>query len=373
LTVQSPHVIDFAKISQDPAEPVTSPDQPSERPRTPILTARQADVLRAVVDGYVAEATPVGCETIVALLPVHLSPASVRNTLAELSRLGLVDKPHPSAGRVPTQLGFRVYVDQLLAPSPLCAAERRDLAGSVREAPADAIARVASRLLSERTRQLGFVEPPRLDRIVLRHVSFVRVSTERVLVVLISSQGTAFQRLIEEPGRGGQAELDRMAASLNERLGGRTLREVRNLLVGEAAALRSQADWLLERALRTGSAVESIAGEVELVIATRLALLDQPEFHDPDRIRELFEAVETQERLVRVLERVIESGRVQVTFGGEMDEPALRECALVAAPYGREGRPLGALGVIGPHRMDYAHVIPLVDYLSRLLTGRLDA
>ncbi len=346
-------------------------DDPAAR-ALPILTTRQAQVLRAVVTSYVAEASPVGSEHVTALLPVALSPASVRNTLAELASLGLVEKPHRSAGRVPTELAFRAYVDQLLDPRRLGDWEMRELSVHLEGAPEGAVARLASRLLSERTRQLGFVEAPRLDRVVLRHVSFVRVSSERVLVVLISKGGAAYQRVIEEPGRGDQAELDRMAAALGERVAGLTLRQVRDRLLREAAALRSQAEWLLERALRTAAAApgDPLPDETELVIGTRLALLDQPEFHDPERVRGLFEAVETRERLAEVLDKVLEGGRVQVTFGGELAEPGLRHCALVAAPYGAGGTPLGALGVIGPSRMDYARVIPLVDYLSRLMTDR---
>ena len=341
----------------------------------PVLSARQARVLRALVGGYVGEATPVGSEMIAVLLPGSLSSASVRNTLAELGELGLVDKPHRSAGRVPTELGFRVYLDQLLDPPALGDWERRDLADCVGDIPAAALAQVASRLLSERTRQLGFFEVPRLERIVLRHVSFVRVSAERVLAVLVSQTGTAHQRLFRQEGRGDQAELDRMASALNERLAGRTLREVREALLREAAALRTQAEWLLERALSAGAAAGAAAFDTGagLVIATRLALLDQPEFHDPERVRELFEAVETKERLADVLDRVLRRGGVQVALGSEMGEPALRQCALVAAPYGRRGTLLGALGVIGPHRMDYARVIPLVDYVSRLVTEKLSA
>jgi len=306
---------------------------------------------------------------ITALLPMNLSSASVRNTLAELAELGLVDKPHRSAGRVPTERGFRAYVDQLMRPRQLGDYERRDLVGSLHGSLERDVPHAASRLLSERTHQLGFVIAPRLERVVLRHVSFVRVSQERVLAVLVSQGGQAFQRLIEEPGRSDQIELDRMAATLNERLAGRTLLQVKEQLLREAAALRSHADLLLDRILRLGEPVGSAwEDELELVITTHLALLDQPEFEDPVLVRQLFQAVEAKERLAEVLEKVLERQGVKITFGDETEEPALRRCALVAAPYGGEDAPLGALGVIGPSRMDYARVVPVVDYLSRLVT-----
>ncbi len=345
-------------------------------PQSPFLTPRQADVLGAVVRSYVGLATPVGSESVAAVLPGSLSPASVRTTLGELSKLGLLEKPHASSGRVPTEAGFRAYVDHLVSPSELLPSEREDLAGSVGSAPSETVASVASRLLSERTRQLGFVEAPRLDRLVLRHVSFVRVSTERVLAVIVSDSGRAHQRMVREPGHRDQAHLDRMAASLCERLAGRSLHEVRDLLKGEVASLRSQADSLLERALLLD--VASASGgvgraEPALVIATRLAALDQPEFRDPDRLRSVLSAVEEAERLADILDQILEKGDLRVSFGSEIGEPALSGCALVAAPYGLAEAPLGVLGVIGPDRMDYPRVMSLVGYLSRVVTEKLCA
>lgn len=340
----------------------------------PLLSERQGVVLRALVASYVGQVAPVGSETLTSLLPVRLSPASVRNVLAELASLGLLEKPHRSAGRVPTERGFRVYVHQLMSPRTLGDYERRDLEGSLEERAGEPLARVASRLLSERTRQLGFVMAPRLDRVVLRHVSLVRVSSERVMAVLLSQGGVAYQRVLLQPGHGDQAELDRMATALSERVGGRTLREVREQLLREAASLRTQADLLLERALRLappapGQAVD----EVDLVVESWLALLDQPEFQDPERLRGVVRALDAKERLVAVLDGVLDRGGVTVTFGGELGEPALAHLALVAAPYGEPRAPQGTLGVIGPSRMDYARVVPLVEYLSTLVTERVSA
>jgi heat-inducible transcriptional repressor len=330
-------------------------------------------VLRVVVSAYVGEASPVGSEMISVLLPVNLSSASVRNTLAELSELGLVEKPHASAGRVPTERGLRVYVDELLDLPNLADYEIRTLTGTFEDAGVRGVARLASRLLSERTQQLGFVLSPRLDRMVLQHVSFVRLSTERVLALLVSPDGRAHQRVIEERGDVDQPRLDRMAADLNERVAGKSLAEVRRFLVRETEALRSHAERLLARAINLGAEAGAgeVRDEVDLVIATRLALLDQPEFRDPDRIRKLFRAIEEKQRLVEILDRVLEDQGVKVAFGDEVEEPALRNCALVAAPYGDEFAPVGALGVIGPSRMNYARVIPLVEFLSQLLTERL--
>ena len=337
-----------------------------------LLSERQGRVLRELVSRFVGEAAPVSSDTIAALLPMHLSPQSVRNTLAELADSGLVDKPHRSAGRVPTALGMRAFVDQLLAVRELGNHEKRALEGQLDDPASASRDESASRLLSERTRLLGFVAPPRLEEVVLRHLSFVRLSSERMLAVLISQSGRAYQRVLEHAGQSDQGELDRMAASLCERLAGSTLREIRTRLVAEAAALRTRADLLLERVVRE-LPLGADANEQDLVIATRLALLDQPEFQDPERFRALLRAVEDKERLLALLDQVLEVSGVRVAFGGEFGDEGLDGLAFVATRYGRPGAQSGTLGVIGPRRMDFARVIPVVGYVSVLLSEQARA
>jgi heat-inducible transcriptional repressor len=343
------------------------------------LSERQQLVLRSVVASYVGEALPVGSTTLTQLLPVPLSSATVRNTMAELSELGLIEKPHRSSGRIPTERGLRVFVDDLVDLHRLGDYEKRDLAGTLEEVDADGVMRVASQVLSRHTRQLGFVVAPRLERVVLRHVSLVRIASRRLLVVLVSRTGAATQRVLDDDGSSDQAQLDRMASVLNERMRGLTLPEVRERLARETRHLRAHADDLMRRAFELGMRAVSPSEQdpAELVVASWLALLEQPEFHDLDRIRQILEAVETQERLVAILDEflpgAVATDPVCVAFGDEIGEPALRRCALVAAPYGMEDAPLGVLGVIGPSRMDYARVIPLVGYLSTLVTGKFDA
>ena len=338
------------------------------------LSQRQGLVLRAVVSAYVGEAAPIGSATLAHLLPVSLSSASIRNTLAELADLGLIEKPHASAGRVPTDRGLRLFVDAFLGTRPLGDYEKRHLAGSVHGVDALAALRLASQLLSERTQQLGFVLRPRLDRVVLRHASLVRLSSERVMAVLVSSAGVAHRRVIEDAGLDDQAELDRIAAALNATVRGRTLAEARAALAREASHLRSQAERLRARALRLAAAALAQADdEADLLTGTWLSLLDQPEFRDPERLRELLTALETRERLVALLDQMLAERGVHVAFGGDTDEPGLRHCAIVTARYGGEDAPLGVLGVIGPSRMDYARVIPLVEFFSQLITEKLTA
>jgi heat-inducible transcriptional repressor len=201
------------------------------------------------------------------------------------------------------------------------------------------------------------------------------LSAERVLAVLVAVNGDSFRHVIEGESDLDQRGLDRIAALLMERIAGRTLREVRKALRLEAQQLRKQADDLLFQALDLGSRALATdeQGAADLVIATRLALLDQPEFHDPARIRDLFAAVETKERLLEVLNQVLETNGVCVALGGELADPALRRCALVACHYGSGEDATGVLGVIGPSRMDYSRVISLVDYFSQVVTEKLTA
>ncbi len=360
----------------------------------PELSLRQRSVLQGVVRAYLGDAGPIGSELLSHLLPVKVSSATIRTTLAELAELGLVDKPHASSGRLPTKRGLRLFVDELTRAAgagDLEAFERRAIEKGVEHAEADGVVRLASQLLSQHTRQLGFVIPPRLERVVLRHVSLVRLASDRILAVLVSETGVAHRRVIESAAEATQAELDRMASLLCERVAGKTLFEVRRRVRDEARELRGRADALLARALEIGIqmlATELAEGPRDLVIETRLALLDQPEFQDPRRLRELFEALETKEQLLAVLDGLLtqaapsdaDSTRelppapaVRVFLGDEAASAGLRECALVVSRYGDERAPLGVLGVIGPSRMNYPFVIPFVDYLSQVVSHKLGA
>jgi heat-inducible transcriptional repressor len=295
--------------------------------------------------------------------------------MGELAELGLVQKSHASSGRLPTEDGLRFFVDQLIAnPAELASYQQRELAHSFERVVGDDIVHLASRILSDRTRQLGFVVAPTLQRVILRHASLVRLSAERVLVVLISASGQSHRVVVQYQGDGDQSSLDRMATVLNQHLEGRNLGELRDILERELRKLQQRAGSLAKRALELGlqAITKSTGASPSLVIASRMALLDQPEFADAERIRELFAAVETNERLLAVLEQILDESAdgVCVALGSDFEEAGLHRCAVVAAPYGGEAS-LGVLGVICASRMDYARIIPLVGYCSQLVTEKL--
>lgn len=351
----------------DPSSSAVARGQSSE-----LLSERQAAVLRALVAAYLGGGAPVASGTIAHLLTVGLSSASVRNTLVELSDAGLIEKPHASSGRIPTDRGMRLFVDHLLGPSELGSRERHVLDRSL-----DVVSDVLEstpRLLYEQTRQLGFLLAPRIDRVALQSLHFVRISRERVLALFVTRSGRTHQRTVEFEDL-PQPALDRMASALNERIADCTLEQLRARLEEELAGLRDQAERRLARALMLGLAAvdEGLCEEAELVLATRLALLDQPEFSDPEKLRDLLTALEMKERLVDLIGRVVDRAGVSVALGEELEDPALRQCALVVAPYTDEEGRSGVLGVLGPSRMDYKRVIPLVRYTSTAVSRRLGA
>ncbi|MCR9096284.1 MAG: heat-inducible transcriptional repressor HrcA [bacterium] len=371
---------------------------PSQKPRIhgapePVeLTERQARVLRALVAAYVGQAGPVASTTLSHLMPTPLSPASIRNTLSELHERGLIAKAHASAGRVPTAMGLRVFVDELLEIGFLGPHHQRLLDRAFDSVDPGAAPRQASHLLSEHTRQLGFVLAPRVERLRLKTIHLIPVATGRILAVLVAENGNVVERVIEDEGPISARELEQVRDHLAERIEGRTLLGLRRLLEAEREGLRGEADAFLRRAWHVGLAAcdgPEADGADDLVITSRRALLDQPEFAEPERIRGLFATLETNERLLALLEQIAEADAgerrvgLAMSLGTELGEPSLRDCTLVAVPYGggagagaadaeAEGvAPLGMLGVIGPQRMDYSRVIPLVGYFSDAVTRKL--
>lgn len=355
------------------------------------LSDRQGMVLRALVAAYVGQAQPVASQALADLIPTRISSASVRNTLSELQEAGLVAKAHASSGRVPTERGLSLFLAQLLEVPDLGPHHQRMLDRALEGVDAAQSPHHTSQILSDHTRQLGFVVAPQVERLRLRSVHLVPVSSDRVLAVLVAESGAVIQRIVAQTEPLAQRELERVSALLAERVAGRTLLGLRRFLENEQSRLRHEADDLTRRAWVLGlAACQDGIGDDDLIIATRLALLDQPEFANPDRIRGLFSALETNEQLLVLLRQIARTDRngtqvdLSISLGAELGEPALRDCALIAVPYGLNGaggkdeaggdeEALGVLGVIGPQRMDYAKVIPLVSYCSELMTRKLQA
>jgi heat-inducible transcriptional repressor len=364
----------------DPKRQERQPTQPPAgrslaRPVTNLraLPARLRRVLVAILEAYVESAQPVASKLVVRRAKLGLSSATVRAQMAELTELGLLAQPHTSAGRVPTDRAFRLYVDGLLAELPRAAL--RPASAGVDRALADTagdaeeLLRRATRLLSDATGQLGFVLAAPPESLRLRHVSFVRLSSERVLALLVSEHGVVQTRVFQE-SESDRRMLERISARLTEFVAGLTLAEARTRLAEAIEEARARRDALWRRVVVLGHAGLAAATEAEFYVGDTGVLLVQPEFSDLERLREVLAVLTEKERMMGLLDKLLRARALQVAIGTELDVPEIRECAVITAPLGASA-PLGGLGVIGPVRMRYDRVIPLVRELSGLVSHYL--
>ncbi|WP_025323657.1 heat-inducible transcriptional repressor HrcA [Deferrisoma camini] len=340
------------------------------------LKDRDARILGAVVEEFVHTAEPVGSRNLVKKYRLEISPATVRNVMADLEEMGFLYQPHTSAGRQPTDRGYRYYVDHLLPGPSLPSGQRRRLRQGIRDADLDALESLleaTSRVLSRVAHQVGLVVAPRIEVRVFRHVDLVLLRPGRVLVILVTRSGVVHHRVVEAPEVRSQAELEKMTNYLNGLLEGVPLVAVRERILAEMENERVQYDRLLRQALELGSrAVGADEDTGQVYVGEPLRILEQPEFQDLGKMRQLFEAFERKGILLRILDRAVETPGVQVSIGSENPVADLQGCSVVATAYGRDDRPMGALGVIGPTRMPYGEVIALVEYAARLLGQALE-
>ena len=341
------------------------------------LDRRARQIFRQIVETYLETGEPVGSRT-VSRLGVALSPASIRNTMQDLETLGLLDSPHTSAGRTPTHLGLRLFVDGLLEIGDVGAEEKAEIDARLAGVGSDLSAALseATSLLSGLTGAASIITTPSRES-ALRHIEFVHVATGQALVVLVLDDETVENRLVAiDPGL-TPARLQEVTNFLNARLRGRTLAEAMAGLAEEARRAEAELDAAAARVVADGLAVWSGAGGGDpdgrkLIVRGRANLLSDPSaVQDLERVRTLFDELERKRDLISVLDATREAEAVKLFIGAENPVFALSGSALVAAPYvDSQKRVLGALGVIGPTRLNYARVIPMVDYTARVL-GRL--
>ncbi|HTO06771.1 MAG TPA: heat-inducible transcriptional repressor HrcA [Myxococcota bacterium] len=343
----------------------------TQTPELGELAPRLREVLLAVLRGYVESGQPVGSRDALDLGELSFSSATVRGAMAELMELGLLEQPHTSAGRIPTDAAFRLWVDALqrspLADEPLPALAL-GLAESLDDS-SEALRRAAD-LLTVITGQLGFSVAVERERLRLVQVHFVRVSSERVTALLVSDGGAVRTRLLDER-ESDQRRLDRMSAELSRLVAGLTLEEARVRLSGEIEGERRRSDALWRETLALGARGLEVSGAAtaELYVGDRSKLLDQPEFADGGRLREVLRALDEKERLLALLDKLISARGVRVAIGEELGDAGVARCAVIAEQLGPA--PLRGLGVIGPVRMRYDRIIPVVRYVSGKLAPAL--
>ncbi len=354
---------------------------PAESPGSALqsLDRRSREIFRQIVETYLGTGEPVGSRNLSRKLPVALSPASVRNVMADLEALGLIYAPHTSAGRLPTEIGLRFFVDSLLQVGDLSNEERRQIEAQVRAAHApdrtiETLLSDASQALSGLSRGAGVVLAGKMD-IRLKHVEFIRIEPTRGLVVLVGDDGSVENRLIDlDPGTTPSALVE-AGNYLNTHIRGRTLTEARAEVERRQSEARAELDRLTSGLVEAGLAswANASAGHPEtLIVRGRANLLDDvTALEDLERVRLLFEDLETQRELIRLLGLAEDGEGVRIFIGSENKLFSLSGSSIVVSPYrDSEQRIVGVLGVIGPTRLNYARIIPMVDYTAKVV-GRL--
>jgi heat-inducible transcriptional repressor len=337
-----------------------------------MLNARQQDVLRAIVEDYIRTAEPVGSRTISRKYGFSLSPATIRNIMADLEELGYVVQPHTSAGRIPTDKGYRLFVDSLMNPTPLTAAEVERIEQHVTPTvDVGDLLKEAGKLLSALTPYVALALAPRLAESRFRRVEFVAAGRDRVLAVLLSESGLVHHTTIKVEEPIGQEDLDRMARYLTDLMRGHTLHEVRNLLIRQMAEEKALYDRMLGQALRLGAKVVEGEAEADIYVAGAAQIADQPEFADVRKMKALFTAFEEKSKLVMLLNECLRGGGLRIIIGHESPVEGIQGLSVIASPYRRHDQVLGVLGVLGPTRMDYGHALSLVEATASLLSRSL--
>jgi heat-inducible transcriptional repressor len=334
------------------------------------VQARQHEILKAIVQDYIATALPVGSRAIVRRHALKMSPATVRNVMADLSELGLITQPHASAGRVPTDLGYRFYVDCLLTNQELTPHERELIGGHTEEASLTALLTGSSRVLSGLTHHVGMVTAPFLGDPVLKYIEFVPLGGRRILVMLVSRSNDVQNRVFRLDQDVPERDLQKISRYLNDKLQGLTLREIHDHAARELRSTQEIYYRLLMEAVRQDDLSYDDAAKL-LFVEGSSSMLELPEFEDIERARELLRTLDERRTLLSVLDEVMEAEGVQVFIGAETELGGKLDCSVVAVNYGVEGRVLGAIGVIGPRRMDYSRIIPLVHYTSQVVERKL--
>jgi heat-inducible transcriptional repressor len=333
------------------------------------LSARHRRVLQAVIKDYILTTQPVGSRTL-SRKYLPLSPATVRHAMGDLEEMGLLRQPHTSAGRIPTDRGFRLYVDDLLElrrlPSPRQKRIRAVFEGAL-VGGGDMMKRT-SHLLSSASNLVGLVTAPRLEEVVVRRMELVRLAARRVMVILISDRAFVHNRVVKTEEDHARSELEQMARYLNEMLSGLTLGEMCRKIDKAMKDDLALCDRLCGTALRLGrDAMDAPLGS-ELYVEEPARILEQPEFLDVDRMKGLFRALDEKSKILALLEATLECDGVQVLIGSESELDAMSGCTLVASRYTTGDRAVGTLGVIGPTRMDYSKIIPTVAYVAQLVS-----
>jgi heat-inducible transcriptional repressor len=336
-----------------------------------MLDQRARHLLKTLVERYIADGQPVGSRALSRQSGLDLSPATIRNVMADLEELGLIASPHTSAGRIPTTRGYRFFVDSLLVIKPLEAVEIHQLEGQLHPDHPQRLVSAAAHLLSDLTQFAGVVATARRKEAGFRHVEFLRLSDKRVLLIIVTSDGDVQNRVLYTDRAYSPSELIEAANYLNQNYVGQSFAAIRQALVDEIAQLRANVVTLMNAAMEAGDEAMIEAGDQVVVSGERKLLNADDLASNMDTLRRLFDLFEQKTSLLRLLEVSQHAQGVQIYLGGESNVVPLDECSIITAPYEVNGQVVGSVGVIGPTRMAYDRVIPIVDITAKLLSSAL--
>lgn len=338
------------------------------------VNSRAQQLLKALVESYIKNGLPVGSKTLVDQADLSVSSATVRKIMAQLEEKGLVMSPHTSAGRVPTPLGYRFFVDSLVKVKPL---DSIDLEHMSRELNPDMstqqLVESTSGLLSDVTQMAGVVTLPKRERATLRYVEFLHLSAKRVLTILVLDEHEVHNRIIYTSREYSESQLKEAANFINQSFAGQELHNIRAELISSMQSDKENMNSLMQTTLEVASQALNQDSESDYVVAGHEKLFEFAQTQALERLRSLFQAFSLKGDILHLLERCMDGGGVQLFIGEESGFKALDECSVVTAPYHVEGEKAGVLGVIGPTRMAYEKVIPIVDATAKILSEALDA
>jgi heat-inducible transcriptional repressor len=336
-----------------------------------MLDPRAQHLLKALIERYIADGQPVGSRVLSRQSGLELSPATIRNVMADLEEMGFIASPHTSAGRMPTPKGYRFFVDSLLVVKPLDQGEISELQDQLNADRPQALVNTAAQLLSHLTRFAGVVATPRRKEASFRHMEFLRLSDRRVLLIIVTPDGDVQNRILYTDKAYTQSQLLEASNFFNREYAGQPFHAIRALLGDELKQLREDVVGLMTAAVDAGDAALAESGD-DLVVSGERNLLSASDLaSNMDRMRRLFEMFEQKTSLLHLLELSHGAHGVHMFIGGESGIASLDECSVIMAPYEVDGQVIGTLGVIGPTRMAYERVIPIVDITAKLLSNAL--
>ncbi len=340
------------------------------------LDERYREILERAIATFVTTGRPVGSRRIARRSRERLSPATVRNIMADLEEMGYLRQPHASAGRVPTDKGYRLYVDYMLQRHEISQQDRDLIDRNLRaDDSAEHLMAKTSQILSRVSNNVGIVVSPPISRVALQHLQFIQLADDRILAIVVSSSGIVQNRVFQSDQHLSQTELDYAGRYTTEHFKGRTLLEIRGMIQKMVCQERALYDNFMQRIIMLSTRTFSDAEDptqAEIYVDGASNLMRNPEFSDINRMRALFEAIEQKSRLAALISQCIEgdSQEVRITIGAENALPGIEDCTLITSPYTLDEKTQGSLGILGPTRMEYGRAISLVEYVARLF-GRV--